>query len=219
MGLFDKFPYTNFHELNLDWIIKALKDLDTKVDNLQATITEEAKKYIDQRIKEFVEGPLADMQADITRLEGEFNQLELDIQKQFEQFETAQDQLFQKFKREVNDQLNIMRGEIRQAKEELTTIAKGAYEYVDQKCQMFMDMIPELVQQQSLNIKVLNFFTGKYVTIQEMFDTLALLHVQDGISYTNLAARQNTYDDVKNYQRTYIDVTVYGNTIFTQKGA
>ena len=219
MGLFDKFPYTNFHELNLDWIIKALKDLDHKVDNLQATITEEAKKYIDQRIQEFVEGPLKDMQADITRLESEFQQLEQDIQQQFEQFEASQDRLFQQFKQEVNDQLNIMRGEIRQAKEELTIIAKGAYEYVDQKCQLFMDMIPELVQQQSLNIKVLNFFTGKYVTIQEMFDTLALLHVQDGISYADLAARKNTYEDVKNYQRTYIDVTVYGNTIFTQKGA
>ena len=26
MGLFDQFPYTNFHELNLDWILKALKE-------------------------------------------------------------------------------------------------------------------------------------------------------------------------------------------------
>lgn len=27
MGLFQQFPFTNFHELNLDWLIKALKDL------------------------------------------------------------------------------------------------------------------------------------------------------------------------------------------------
>ena len=32
MGLFDNFPYTNFHELNLDWILKVLKDIETTID-------------------------------------------------------------------------------------------------------------------------------------------------------------------------------------------
>lgn len=32
MGLFDNFPYTNFHELNLDWILKVLKNIETTLD-------------------------------------------------------------------------------------------------------------------------------------------------------------------------------------------
>ena len=32
MGLFDHFPYTNFHELNLDWLLKVLKDIETTID-------------------------------------------------------------------------------------------------------------------------------------------------------------------------------------------
>ena len=32
MGLFDNFPYTNFHELNLDWILQVLKDIETTID-------------------------------------------------------------------------------------------------------------------------------------------------------------------------------------------
>lgn len=32
MGLFDNFPYTNFHELNLDWILKVLKDIENTID-------------------------------------------------------------------------------------------------------------------------------------------------------------------------------------------
>lgn len=32
MGLFDNFPYTNFHELNLDWILKVLKDIETTIN-------------------------------------------------------------------------------------------------------------------------------------------------------------------------------------------
>ena len=34
MGIFEHFPYTNFHELNLDWLLKAVKELDKKVEAL-----------------------------------------------------------------------------------------------------------------------------------------------------------------------------------------
>lgn len=33
MSIFNEFPYTNFHELNLDWLIKQVKATDEKVDN------------------------------------------------------------------------------------------------------------------------------------------------------------------------------------------
>lgn len=36
MGLFDNFPYTNFHELNLDWLLQAMKNLDTSVREYMA---------------------------------------------------------------------------------------------------------------------------------------------------------------------------------------
>lgn len=32
MGLFENFPYTNFHELNLDWILSTIKELDSRID-------------------------------------------------------------------------------------------------------------------------------------------------------------------------------------------
>ena len=37
MSLFENFPYTNFHELNLDWIIKKMKELDDKFDEAIAS--------------------------------------------------------------------------------------------------------------------------------------------------------------------------------------
>lgn len=30
MGIFEQFPYTNFHNLNLDWILKTMQDLYTR---------------------------------------------------------------------------------------------------------------------------------------------------------------------------------------------
>lgn len=38
MGLFEHFPYTNFHELNLAWVLDLLKKFDGKLDDLQAQI-------------------------------------------------------------------------------------------------------------------------------------------------------------------------------------
>ena len=38
--MFEEFPYTNFHELNLDWIIKIAKDFLDQYTNIQQTITQ-----------------------------------------------------------------------------------------------------------------------------------------------------------------------------------
>ena len=36
MGLFENFPYANFHDLNLDWILHVLKELETEITNFVA---------------------------------------------------------------------------------------------------------------------------------------------------------------------------------------
>ena len=35
MGVFDHFPYTNFHELNLDWILKHFKEFIAELSELE----------------------------------------------------------------------------------------------------------------------------------------------------------------------------------------
>lgn len=40
MGLFDTLPYANFHDLNLNWIIKKIKELETEANNLKERVTE-----------------------------------------------------------------------------------------------------------------------------------------------------------------------------------
>lgn len=70
MGLFNKFPYTNFHEVNTDWIIKEVKavgeqvaSLDNKVTKIQddvnsqlqsinATIAQKASEEVERLVNE-----------------------------------------------------------------------------------------------------------------------------------------------------------------------
>lgn len=45
MGLFDHFPYTNMHELNLTWILNHFCEFIKAIDELQDWKTEHEKEY------------------------------------------------------------------------------------------------------------------------------------------------------------------------------
>ena len=38
MSIFEQFPYTNFHDLNLDWILKHMKELVQSVQQITANL-------------------------------------------------------------------------------------------------------------------------------------------------------------------------------------
>lgn len=48
MGLFEQFPYTNFHELNLDWLLQKVKQLDSKVDSFEDDIKEAVNEWFEE---------------------------------------------------------------------------------------------------------------------------------------------------------------------------
>lgn len=47
MGLFNQFPYTNFHELNLDWILGQMKNVEGYVKNIEGIIGETTREMIE----------------------------------------------------------------------------------------------------------------------------------------------------------------------------
>ena len=145
MGLFEQFPYTNFHDLNLDWIIKALKDLDKKVDTIEERITEAAKIYVDARIKEFVDGPMQDMQNQINALDTEMDTFQASINKQFANYTAATDKKLADFQTLVNAQIVLLRNDLANAKAEFQTLIDGANSYTDQQIAVAMGKIPKLV--------------------------------------------------------------------------
>lgn len=59
MGLFNKFPYTNFHEVNTDWIINEIKRLVTEWEENHGEITEYYKKF--DELKEYVNTKFIEM--------------------------------------------------------------------------------------------------------------------------------------------------------------
>lgn len=53
MGVFDHFPYTNFHELNLSWCLKLLREFDAKLDDLEEWRNTHEQEY--KELKEFMD--------------------------------------------------------------------------------------------------------------------------------------------------------------------
>ena len=74
MPLFNNFPYTNFHEMNLDWVIKKVKE----IDQISKTVNELLGRYNAMFNK-------------VTELSTEFDSFEADMQAAFNQYKTETD--------------------------------------------------------------------------------------------------------------------------------
>lgn len=216
MGLFEQFPYTNFHDLNLDWIIKALKDLDEKVDTIEERITEAAKLYVDARIKEFVDGPMQDMQNQINALDKEMDSFQASVNKQFADYTAATDKKLTDFQNLVNAQIVLLRADIAKAQAEFQTLIDGANSYTDQQIAIAMSKIPELVQKQVLDVHVWNMLTGEYVPIQDMFNYLCTLHVDNGSTNDEVTAKNNTFAQMAAYNSTFYQMTMNSKLLIEQ---
>ena len=55
MGIFRQFPYTNFHDLNLDWLLKMMKDLELKWDQFTVDWDKDVQEKVNQWLEEHPE--------------------------------------------------------------------------------------------------------------------------------------------------------------------
>lgn len=78
-------------------------------------------------------------------------------------------------------------------------------------------LIEEISKNLGNQLLVTNFFTGQRVTVQNMFDYLANLHVENGINYTTLAERNYTYDELVALKITYSQMVINGNILIPVK--
>lgn len=78
-------------------------------------------------------------------------------------------------------------------------------------------LVEEISKNLGNQLLVTNFFTGQRVTVQNMFDYLANLHVENGVNYTTLAERNYSYDELVALKITYSQMVINGNILIPAK--
>ena len=189
---FEQFPYTNFHDLNLDWVLKEVKRVSEAVDKWSTEVLDAAKAYTDEKIA-----------AEADRA----NQANLELKQTVE---TA----IRDFQNVVNGALSGFQEQLKQQDAEIDANLVAARGYTNAQIAQNNEFRREEISKGLIDLKVLNLFTGKYVTVQEMFDYLAAFHLTGAISVAQIGNAQRTVNTVVGYNATCTDIVFNGYQIF-----
>ena len=204
--MFQKYPYTDLHELNLDWLIQQMKDLDSRIDGLhdelKQELTAELTVYVNDRLA-VTEAKFAVLKADV---EHELGVIEANFDLLRGQFADLDDTM--------NDYIDYINGRIADIQAEISADIAGVNARTDALIASNNEYLLSVMSTYLSQIKVINFFTGELVSIQDMFNYLAGLHLTDSIDYDTMALRAKTYTDLANLNINYTNLAMHGNTLY-----
>lgn len=193
---YNKYPYTDFHELNADFILQRIKNIEDQIANIKEDIEGEIFEWVQEQLAPY-EKQLQDLIAEVKNLE-ETTEATL----------AAYDARIDAFVLQVNNALAQIRSELVasiQAVNDLTDLK------IDQNNTWLLNTISQNVGDL---FQVLNPFTGTMVSIQSMVDYLSSLHINDGIDYDTMNTRALTYNDFNALGIDYTNLTLHGNTLY-----
>lgn len=193
--MFREYPYTSLQDLNLDWILRKMKEVQKNLDDLLEKAIEEAtaaaKAYVDEQ--------LGQVYSDFATLQSNFNTLNNNV--------VALNNAFNAFTANINAQMTALR---KYVDDSLSAQQLQMQLMISQNNEYLLSQMETYLTQ----IKVINYFTGEKVSIQDMFNYLAGLHLQNAINYTTMATRAKTYNQFAALNMTYTDLALNGNTLY-----
>ncbi len=199
-----KYPTQNGEMINLDWIISEVKRLNQNLDELEARVLAAALAAT----KEYVDGELATIREEFADLQREM----VDMREYFDSRVSDLQSDYDAFTNQVNQQIILLTNRIADFDQTIKNDIIGVNALTDLKIQQNNEYILSEVAKGVVNVKVYNYFTGELVTVQQMFNTLAELHLENPISYTELAAASITYADLAALNMTYTELAIKGNS-------
>ena len=156
--MFNEFPYSDFHELNLDWILKKVQEMEDRLNSFEDTILKKANKYTDNEIMKLSE-----------KISKEFVDFTSEVTLKISNI----DEKYENFTKYVNNRIELMESELVNINNYVQTILKQANEYTQNAIANNNEYIISETTKALSSVKVINYFTGAKVSVQDMFDYLS----------------------------------------------
>lgn len=167
---------------------------------------EEIIKEVNDIDKDAIDAALNEMRNEIQQFEAQiqvqYQQLDAKFQTQYEELNNAVLELADATAQSLHD-LDV----------KIYNLGESLKDIMDLKIEENNEYIFQSIASEIIGIKVLNYFTGEKVTVQEMFDYLAQLHAADGIRVTEMVLRQKTVDELIALNFTYTQLAMNGKNI------
>jgi len=183
-----------------------LNEVIDALEGISIEVLDDAKAYTDQAI--------ANQQADIDRIVRELNAY---VEQTKVEFDGKIDDLqiqYNKFVRTVNANLTIFNNRLEELADTIDADIIGVNARTDLAIQQNNEYIFDTIQNRlPTELKVINMFTGQKISIQAMFNYLGNLHVDDGITVTQLINRNKTYNQYRDLHISYTDLVLHGNSL------
>ena len=186
-----EYPYTDPNRYNADWLLNKMKELEGRLDGILEEALKLTKEYVDTRLSEY--------QAQIVQ-----------IRKEIQAVSDRTDELSEEIVRQVLRLEGLISDAERQA-ESLFIIANNRTDLQIERNNEYI--FREIEDNILANITVINYFTGAHVTVQDMFDYLASLHLENAITYNGLRDKNLTYTELIAKRITYTELVKKGGIL------
>lgn len=189
-----KYPNVNNEIQNLDWTLDEVKEFGKRLDTVTEGILAEANKYTDEQ--------LANYQTQIEAIRTEFNQIVDGLEDDFDNLKV-----------QINQSLLQMELKLIDLQQQLAADINAVNARTDLAIEQNNEYLLSHMAEELSKIKVLNYFTGEYISIQDMFDYLARLHATDGITVSDLVSRQKDVNTLIALNMTMTQLAMNGANI------
>lgn len=176
-------------------LVSKVNELVDFINNIKLDIFEEAKAYTD--------GEIIALEGRVTQAVKDVQEIEKELSRQYEVFEIETTKRIDSFDErlvEMSDRINDIVGVVN-ARTDLA---------IEQNNNYIFDQIENNILS---NISVVNYFTGETVSVQDMFNYLATLHLENSLTYAVLVTKAITVDYLIGKSLTYTQLIKNGGTL------
>ena len=201
----------SYYETVCKLVAKINEMVDT-LNNVTVDVIDEANAYTDSAI---VNG-LKSVADSVERVNNVKDTLLAQYEATIEEANRLKNELneeYAKFMNLTNSQLLLFNNRMDAYDKELYDAVVGVNARTDLAIEQNNDYIISEVGKGYVDVKVRNYFTGRTESLQDMFDYLATLHIDNSIDYNALAGKNVTFDTLKSRNIMYTELALYGGAL------